>query len=95
MKWRNEFLPNGKDKLFQFAWVAESPINEQGERNLHIHLLMSWSVKLDQFHAWAKWIEGVWGKWYVKLERIRKPSAAANYMTKAARYICKGAQEDQ
>ncbi|MEW8073617.1 MAG: hypothetical protein AB2826_24660 [Candidatus Thiodiazotropha sp.] len=95
IKWREGFTLGGSGKPFQFVWVIENPENEQGERNPHIHLLMNWHVKLDEFHAWAMWIEKTWGKGFAKLERIRKPAAAANYMAKAANYITKGASDEQ
>lgn len=56
---------------------------------------MNWHVKLDQFHAWAMWIEKTWGKGFAKLERIKKPAAAAHYMAKAANYLTKGASGEQ
>ncbi|MEW8071946.1 MAG: hypothetical protein AB2826_16120 [Candidatus Thiodiazotropha sp.] len=95
IKWRQGFTLSGSGKPFQFVWVIENPENEQGERNPHIHLLMNWNVKLDQFHAWAMWIEKTWGKGFAKLERIKKPAAAANYMAKAANYLTKGTEGAQ
>ncbi|MEW8050795.1 MAG: hypothetical protein AB2809_10490 [Candidatus Thiodiazotropha sp.] len=95
IKWRQGFTLGGSGKPFQFVWVIENPENEQGERNPHIHLLMNWNVKLDQFHAWAMWIEKTWGKGFAKLERIKKPAAAANYMAKAANYLTKGTEGAQ
>jgi len=93
--WREEFKLEGRRRPFNFVWVIENPTNEEGERNPHIHVLMNWHVKIDQFHAWSMWIEKTWGKGFAKLERIRKPSAAAGYMAKAANYISKGAEGEQ
>lgn len=90
IKWREGFTLGGSGKPFQFVWVIENPLNEKGERNPHVHILTNWHVKLDQFHAWATWIEKTWGKGFAKLERIKKPAAAANYMAKAANYLTKG-----
>ncbi|MBT3013596.1 MAG: hypothetical protein KME41_17835 [Candidatus Thiodiazotropha sp. (ex Lucina pensylvanica)] len=56
---------------------------------------MNWHVKLDQFHAWAMWIEKTWGKGFAKLEKIKKPAVAANYMAKAANYLTKGTEGSQ
>ncbi|MCM8885615.1 MAG: hypothetical protein LC541_20340 [Candidatus Thiodiazotropha sp.] len=95
VKWREGFKLKGSGKPFQFVWVIENPENEQGEKNPHIHVLMNWGVKLDQFHAWAMWIEKAWGKGFAKLERIKKPAAAAHYMAKAANYLSKGTEGTQ
>lgn len=95
IKWRETFKIKAKHRPFQFIWVAECPKNANGEINPHIHILMNWHVKKDQFHAWARWIEKTWGKGFAKLEKIRKPAAAACYMAKAARYISKSGTSDQ
>ncbi|MCU7933226.1 MAG: hypothetical protein KZQ90_20730 [Candidatus Thiodiazotropha sp. (ex Codakia rugifera)] len=95
IKWREGFTLGGSGKPFQYVWVIENPENSQGERNPHIHVLMNWCVKLDEFHAWANWIEKTWGKGFAKLERIKKPAAAANYMAKAANYLTKGVEGAQ
>ena len=92
---RQSFRIKAKHRPFQYIWVAECPTNANGENNPHIHILMNWHVKKDQFHAWSKWIENTWGKGFAKLEKIRKPDAAACYMAKAARYISKGSATDQ
>ncbi|MES9897475.1 MAG: hypothetical protein ABW148_00435 [Sedimenticola sp.] len=93
--WREGFKIPAQRQPFKFVWVIENPENESGERNPHIHLLMNWHVKLDQFHAWAGWIERTWGKGWAKLERIKKPAAAAHYMAKAANYLTKGSEGKQ
>lgn len=95
IKWREDFHIAPHKQPFQYVWVAESPKNEKGENNPHIHILLNWHVKLDQFHAWARWIENAWGKGFAKLERIKKPAAAASYMAKAANYISKGSNGEQ
>ncbi|MEW8487252.1 MAG: hypothetical protein AB2705_18905 [Candidatus Thiodiazotropha sp.] len=95
IKRREGFRIGGSGRPFQFVWVIENPTNEYGERNPHVHILMNWHVKLDQFHAWSMWIEKTWGKGFAKLERIKKPAAAAHYMAKAANYLTKGAEGAQ
>ena len=92
---RNAFKIKAKHQPLQFIWVVECPTNGDGEKNPHIHILMNWHVPKDQFHAWSMWIEKTWGKGFAKLEKIRKPAAAACYMAKAARYITKGNTCDQ
>jgi len=95
IKWRDGFTIPAHNQPFQYIWVAENPENAQGENNPHIHILLNWHVKLDQFHAWSRWIEKTWGKGFAKLERIKKPAAAASYMAKAANYISKGSDGNQ
>ena len=95
IRWREGFTLGGSGTPFQFVWVIENPTNKKGEQNPHVHVLMNWHVKLDQFHAWAMWIEKTWGKGFAKLERIKKPAAAANYMAKAANYLTKGLEGSQ
>ena len=95
IKRRASFKIRAKHQPFQFIWVAECPTNKDGEKNPHIHILMNWHVRKDEFHAWSMWIEKTWGKGFAKLEKIRKPAAAACYMAKAARYITKGNTSDQ
>jgi hypothetical protein len=95
IKKRKAFTIPAHRRPFQFIWVIENPLNAEGERNPHIHMLINWRVDLDQFHAWARWIEQTWGKGFAKLERIKKPSAAAHYMAKAANYISKGSDGQQ
>lgn len=95
IKWREKFKIRGQGKPFEFVWVVENPQNENGENNPHIHVLLNWRVKIDQFHAWSAWIERTWGKGFAKLERLRKPAAAAAYMAKAAGYLAKGTDGKQ
>lgn len=102
IKWREAFKLDGDNQPFEFVWVAENPwsveyldVGPGRKLNPHVHILFNWHVKLDQFHAWAHWIEQAWGKGFAKLERIKKPAAAANYMAKAANYISKGNEGSQ
>lgn len=53
IKWRKSFTLKGNGQPFQFVWVIENPKNKDGGQNPHIHVLLNWGVKLDQFHAWA------------------------------------------
>lgn len=93
--WREAFKIPAHHQPFQYVWVVENPESEKGEKNPHVHILMNCHVKLDQFHAWSQWIEKTWGKGFANLQRIKKPSAAAHYMAKAAHYISKGASSNQ
>lgn len=93
--WRDPIALPAHDRPFEFVWVAECPKNAEGENNPHVHLMMNWHAKLDEFHAWARWLEATWGKGFAKLERIKKPAAAASYMAKAAHYLTKGAEGKQ
>lgn len=95
IKTRSSFKIKAQNRPFQFIWVAECPTNAEGETNPHVHMLINWHVKKDQFHAWAMWIEKTWGKGFAKIEKIRKPEVAAYYLSKAARYITKGDSTDQ
>lgn len=95
IKWRDGFKIPAQNRPFQNIWVIENPVNGKGEANPHVHILMNWHVSLDQFHAWSMWIEKTWGKGFAKLERIKKPRAAASYMAKAANYISKGSEGEQ
>ncbi len=95
IKWQPGFTIKGRGRPFQFVWVAEAPTNDAGDVNPHVHLMFNWHVKKHQFHAWARWIEKIWGRGFVNLTRIKKPASAANYMAKAARYLVKGADGAQ
>ena len=96
----------GHARPFQFAWVAEAPAAQSPmddgqmgppapRRNIHVHLLINWTVRPQDFAAWAAWIESTWGHGFAKIERLRKPGSAAAYMAKAAKYIAKGAEGGQ
>lgn len=78
-----------------YMWVAEQPTNKQGEKNPHVHVLMRWQVKSELFQAWAKRLENLWGHGFAKLERIKTPEAASNYLLKAVGYLTKGGSNDQ
>ncbi|NLS13352.1 hypothetical protein HGP28_10655 [Vibrio sp. SM6] len=86
-------LPEKRD--FHYIWVAESPANDQGEPNLHVHLLMDWSVPQALFASWAARIEELWGNGYANLKRIKKSDAASSYIIKAVGYAAKGGNADQ
>lgn len=78
-----------------YMWVAEQPTGENGNKNPHVHVLMRWQVKSELFQAWAKRLERLWGHGFAKLERIKTPEAASNYLLKAVGYLTKGAANDQ
>lgn len=80
---------------FVFAWVAECPMNADGEPNPHVHLMFNWRVLRKHFSAWAAWLEKTWGGGFAKLEKLRKPQSAAAYMSKAAKYMAKGTDGSQ
>lgn len=82
--------PGSDDKL-HYLWVAENPENGQGERNPHIHALMTWSIPWEYFPCWAHRIEKLWGQGFAKLERLRNKEAAGYYIAKAAGYLTKAA----
>lgn len=95
VKLNTGFHMRAHGKPFAYCWVAENPKNKAGQDNPHIHIMLNWSVKKTQFHAWARWIEKSWGRGYAKLERLRKPESAGAYMAKAARYVTKGSDGTQ
>lgn len=78
-----------------YMWVAEQPTGESGNKNPHVHVLMRWQVKPELFQAWAKRLENLWGHGFAKLERIKTPQAASNYLLKAVGYLTKGVANDQ
>ena len=81
-------MPANNHKL-KYCWVAENPINESGEDNPHLHVLMDWRVPFAVFDAWTKRIEGIWGQGFAHLEKIKDPQMAGAYMAKAAGYLTK------
>lgn len=85
----------GNDGEFHYIWVAECPMNEDGEPNPHVHMLLNWSVDKAHFQAWAKRIESLWGHGIAHLERIKYGEAAAGYLIKAVGYAAKGSNADQ
>ena len=84
-----------KSAPLDYMRVAEQPKNKQGEINPHVHVLMRWQVAPELFQSWAKRIEKLWGHGFAKLERIKTPEAASNYLLKAVGYLTKGAANDQ
>lgn len=78
-----------------YMWVAEMPDNDQGEKNPHVHVLMRWKVEKPVFRAWAERLEMLWGHGFAKLERIKNPAAASNYLLKAVGYLTKGSASEQ
>ncbi len=86
---------DGHDDDFHYIWVAECPMNEDGEPNPHVHLLLNWQVEKQHFRAWAKRIESLWGHGLAHLERIKYGQAASGYLIKAVGYAAKGANADQ
>ncbi|MCW4444026.1 hypothetical protein OHV10_07010 [Vibrio splendidus] len=91
-------LPFGPDREkadFHYMWVAESPMNEDGEPNPHVHLLLKWTVDKEHFKDWAKRLESLWGHGMAHIERIRQPKAASTYLIKAVGYAAKGNNADQ
>ncbi|BDU42885.1 hypothetical protein [Vibrio nigripulchritudo] len=87
------FLPNREP--FHFLWVAECPMNEDGEPNPHVHFLMKWDMPEELFLTWANRIERLWGNGFARLEPIKRPEAAGSYIIKAVGYAAKGDNGDQ
>lgn len=87
-------VPGATDAL-DYAWVIENPLNNAGERNPHIHVLMRWRVPRSLFLAWAARIEALWGQGFAKLEKLRAAESAGYYMAKAAGYMSKGKEGEQ
>lgn len=89
------FGPDREKADFHYMWVAESPMNEDGEPNPHVHLLLKWTVDIKHFKDWAKRLESLWGHGMAHIERIRQPKAASTYLIKAVGYAAKGNNADQ
>lgn len=89
------FGPDRDKADFHYMWVAESPMNEDGEPNPHVHLLLKWTVDKKHFKDWAKRLESLWGHGMAHIERIRQPKAASTYLIKAVGYAAKGNNADQ
>ncbi len=98
----NDLVKKGKDPIvaegnycpvqperLHYCWVAESPKNEAGEDNPHIHVLMRWRVPRFLFREWAFRLEQLWGLGFAHLEKIKDPENAGAYMAKAAGYLTK------
>jgi hypothetical protein len=84
----------GRSQNLDYLWVAENPLNDQGKRNPHVHVLLRWSVPWSLFPQWAKRIEQAWGQGFGHLEKIKDGSSAGYYIAKAANYLTKGAGSD-
>ncbi len=82
------------DSEFRYCWVAEAPISEHGEENIHVHVLLEWVVPPSIFTCWAKRIEGIWGQGFAHLEKMKDPTKAGGYIAKAAKYLSKSARGD-
>ncbi|PTQ05776.1 MULTISPECIES: rolling circle replication-associated protein [Vibrio] len=89
------FGPDREKADFHYMWVAESPMNEDGEPNPHVHLLLKWTVDKKHFKDWAKRLESLWGHGMAHIEKIRQPKAASTYLIKAVGYAAKGNNADQ
>jgi hypothetical protein len=87
--------PTKKPHDFHYIWVAECPMNENGEPNPHVHVLLRWQVEKEHFQGWAKRVESLWGNGMAHLERIKHADAAAPYLIKAIGYAAKGENADQ
>ncbi|MCW4446831.1 hypothetical protein OHV10_21560 [Vibrio splendidus] len=87
--------PTGAPFDFHYIWVAECPMNEDGEPNPHVHVLLNWQVPHEHFLGWAHQIEKLWGHGVAHLEKIKYGTAAAGYLIKAVGYAAKGDNADQ
>ncbi len=90
-----EIEVKGNDGDFHYIWVAECPMNEDGEPNPHVHMLLNWQVDNCHFKPWAARIESLWGHGIGHLERIKYGAAASGYLIKAVGYAAKGSNADQ
>jgi hypothetical protein len=84
-----------KQAPLDYMWVAEMPESENREKNPHVHVMMRWQVEQPVFRAWAERLESIWGHGFAKLERIKTPQAASNYLLKAVGYLAKGSAGEQ
>ncbi|NOH93554.1 hypothetical protein F0229_13400 [Vibrio sp. AIC-3] len=85
----------GSTAPFHYIWVAECPMNEDGEPNPHVHILLDWSVERSVFDTWAQRLESIWGHGFANLQRIKLPKAAGSYLIKAVGYAAKGGNANQ
>lgn len=90
-EWRRR---QGKKPIL-FVWVAECPLNADGERNPHVHMLTDYVSTAREFRRFCRWLEGVWGHGWVKREWIKDSRAAAAYLLKCVGYVSKGTQSGQ
>ena len=77
-----------------YCWVVEIPINESGDENPHVHMLLGWSIPYRLFASWSARIERIWGNGYFHLEKIKDCACAGAYMAKAAGYMTKAQGDD-
>lgn len=77
----------------RYAWVVENPLNKEGQRNPHIHILIDWRVGYTKFFAWADRLEKLWGQGMANMEKIEDSKCAGAYLAKAAGYITKAQGE--
>lgn len=89
------FGPDRDKADFHYMWVAECPMNEDGEPNPHVHLMVRWTVERKHFDDWAARIESLWGHGVANIQRIKQPKAASTYLIKAIGYAAKGGNADQ
>lgn len=80
--------PDSLEKIL-YCWVIENPLNADGERNPHIHILMDWGMKYVHFRGWAQRVEKLWGHGFAHLEKMKDTANAGAYMAKAAGYLSK------
>lgn len=85
---------SGHSEGLDYCWVVEIPVNESGENNPHVHMLLGWSVPYRHFAEWAARIERIWGNGYFHLEKIKDCTCAGAYMAKAAGYLTKAQGDD-
>lgn len=89
---KREFLKiTSDDDLLRYLWVAESPLNDNGDPNPHIHVLLNCFVPFSLFPAFKVWTESVWSNGFAHLEKLKNKEAAGYYLLKAINYISKGA----
>jgi hypothetical protein len=84
-----------KGAPLDYMWVAEQPENDKGEKNPHVHVMMRWQVEREYFQSWAIRLESLWKHGFAKLEKIKTPQAASNYLLKAVGYLTKGGNSEQ
>ncbi len=87
----NEWLRRRELPSLIYLWVAENVRNE----NPHVHLLTNYAVPRSEFDAFAKHLESLWSHGFAKIERVRKPERAGQYLMKALKYTLKGSEDEQ
>lgn len=78
-----------------YAFAGESESSGIRDYHPHLHLLTSVVVRRTEFAEFASFIESAWGLGSVHMEVIHRPSNAAKYLLKGARYCVKGADGKQ